>query len=391
MPDARRHGQGSGGWLFLAGMALCHSLSDFYATMLTPLVETFRDQFGLDKAGIALVGAAVGVFGSMAQPLFGIWSDRRDRGLLAAGGLAVSAVFMSLIGFSPNVVVLVALLIAGALGVAAFHPTSAVLATRHTAKRSLSMGIFLAGGGLGLMLTPLIVPAMADRYGLRSLWVLCFPGILLSIWAYAATRGPLPEPKERKRLALREMFARGTGAIWALLAMATLRSLVVTAFVFFITVLGATRGWDRATSGRVLSLFLGCGFVGGLLGGYLGQTREPRWVLVVSCVAAAPLYHLFAGGSGWPSLVAFGGAGLLFGVGNPVNVAFAQELRPQSASMVSGLMMGLAWGLANALLIPVGALAEVYGIGRVLQLVAWLSALSAAFAFFLPSREGGRG
>ena len=114
MPDERHRG-----WLYLGMLSLCHALSDFYATAYIPLVEMFREQFGLDKAGIAVIGAVVGVFGSMMQPLFGIWSDRAKRGLMAAVGLAASAVFVCLIGLSPNVWALGALLTLGALGVAA--------------------------------------------------------------------------------------------------------------------------------------------------------------------------------------------------------------------------------------------------------------------------------
>ena len=78
------------------GMSLCHALSDFYATVFTPLVETFRAAFGLDKAEVAIIGAVIGVFGSMVQPLFGMWSDRTRRGAMAAAGLVVSAVFLLL-------------------------------------------------------------------------------------------------------------------------------------------------------------------------------------------------------------------------------------------------------------------------------------------------------
>ena len=378
-----RRGQG---WLFLAGMALCHALSDFYATVFTPLVETFRAQFGLDEAKVAIIGAVIGVFGSMVQPLFGMWSDRSRRGLMAAVGLAVSAVFVCLIGLAPSAVVLGALLTVGALGVAAFHPSSAVLATQRAPRRSIAMGYFLSGGGVGLALAPLVSAWIVKHLGLPHLWIICFPGLLFAVWIYAATRGePRAEPAGRA-FNLRAVFARGTGSVWTLFAMATLRSLVITAFAFFASVLGATRGLDVMGSGLVLSLFLGCSVVGSVIGGHAAQVREPRSVLAISCIVAAPLFYFYAASRGWPAVTAFGLAGLFFGIGNPVNVSFAQELRPKNASTVTGLMMGLAWGVANVLLIPIGALAKHIGIDVALQWVAWLGLLAGGLAILLPRR-----
>ena len=367
-------------------MSLCHALSDFYATVFTPLVETFRATFGLDKAEVAIIGAVIGVFGSMVQPLFGMWSDRSRRGVMAAVGLVVSAVFVCLIGLAPGAVVLGALLTVGALGVAAFHPSSAVLATQRAPRRSIAMGYFLSGGGVGLALAPLVSAWIVKHLGLPHLWIICFPGLLFGVWIYTTTRGePRAEPMGRA-FNLRAVFAREAGPVWTLFTVAVLRSFVITVFAFFASVLGAERGWGVMDSGLVLSLFLGCSVVGSVVGGHVAQVREPRSVLAVSCVTAAPLFYVYAASSGWPAVVAFGLAGLFFGLGNPVNVSFAQELRPRQASTVTGLMMGLAWGVANVLLIPIGAVSERVGIGVALEWVAWLGLVAGGFAMLLPRR-----
>jgi hypothetical protein len=48
-------------------------------------------------------------------------------------------------------------------------------------------------------------------------------------------------------------------------------------------------------------------------------------------------------------------------------------------------MMGLAWGIANLLLIAVGAAGRAAGIESALQVVAWLGAAAALFVLFIPS------
>ena len=301
-------------------LSLCHAMSDFYATAFTPLVETFRTHFGLSVLGVTAIGAISGIIGPMVQPLLGIWSDRTDRGRMAAIGLAASAIFIGLMGLAPNSVVLTLLLTGGALGVAGFHPSGAA-----------------RGNGLN--------------------------------W--------------------RALFERGTGPLWALFGMAVVRSLAVVAFAFYLSVLGKHRGWDLGKCGGILSGYLACGVLGSLLGGWLGERMDRRILMAASCVLAAPFYFVFAATHAWVTVPAFCVAGFLFSLANPVNVVLAQELRPQSASMMSGVILGLAWGIASALLMAAGSLVEILSIERVLEGMAVVGALAAPFAALLPARRRG--
>ena len=368
-------------------LALCHAMSDFYATTFTPLVETFRSLFGMTLQGVSVIGALLGIFGSMMQPLLGLWSDRADRGKMAAIGLAASAVFVGLIGLAPNAALLTLLLVAGSLGVAAFHPSSAVMAVREEATRSSAMALFMTGGGIGLALAPRVATGIVEHAGLPWLWVIALPGVGLSVWLYRASRGEPRRPTAGRALDWRALFARGTGPLWALFGMATLRSLAVTAFAFYLSVLGKERGWGLEKSGSVLSGYMVCAVVGSLVGGFLADRMDRRVLIAGSCVLAAPFYFYFAASSGWASVPSFAMAGFLFSLATPVNVSLAQELRPQSASLLSGVMMGLAWGIASVLLTAVGALGQWLGIGGALEVMAVLGALAAPFAALIPARR----
>ena len=373
-------------WARVAMMALGHGFSDFYATMFTPLVATFRAMFGLQLTGISLIGMSLGVFGSMLQPLFGLLGDRTDRGAMAAGGLAVSAVFIGCIGLAPNVVVLATLLGLGMLGVAAFHPSGAVLALGRGVRGSLAMALFLTGGGVGLAATPLAVAEVVERWGLPWLWVLAVPGVALAVWVFAATRkGTVPRPA-RRQLDLRALVGPGTGPVWALFGMATLRAVPVTALAYFASEVGVLRHWDLRTVGRVISLFMLAGVAGGLVGGFLAHRVGRRALLAGSTALAAPCFFLYAASHAWVSVAALGLGQFTLTLGTPLNVSLAQELQPQRASAVTGLMMGMAWGLANVLLLAVGALGEAIGLELALQVVASISALGAVLVVFVPAR-----
>ncbi len=367
-------------------MVLAHTMSDFYATAFTPLVATFQSLLGLTLTGVSAIGALVGIFGSMMQPLMGLWSDRAHRGAMAAAGVLASAVFFGLIGFSPNVVVLTLLLVAGSLGVAAFHPAGAVLVVRDEARRHAAMGLYMTGGGLGLALAPWVTTRIVGHLGLAWLWLIALPGIGLAVWLYAATRHEPPARASGRVLNWRALFAPGTGAGWALFGVAFLRSVGVTAFTYFASVLGRARGWRLEETGDVLSWFLGLGMAGSLLGGHLAGRMDRRVLIAASCVLAAPCFLAFAATRGGLSVPAFAVAGFLFSLATPVNVSLAQELYPRSAGPMSGVIMGMAWGLASLLLIGVGRAAERFGVERALQVAAVFGALAAVFVVFLPGR-----
>jgi len=80
----------------------------------------------------------------------------------------------------------------------------------------------------------------------------------------------------------------------------------------------------------------------------------------------------------------------LFGLASaasvPVSVVYGQELMPESRGLVSGLLLGLAWGVGSLLVTGVGALADRIGLEPALGFVG-LALIPAAFlALSLPRR-----
>ena len=62
---------------------------------------------------------------------------------------------------------LAAILVAGGLGAAAFHPPAAALAHRLGGDRpGLAMSVYITGGTLGFSLGPLMFAPFAERFGL---------------------------------------------------------------------------------------------------------------------------------------------------------------------------------------------------------------------------------
>jgi FSR family fosmidomycin resistance protein-like MFS transporter len=101
---------------------------------------------------------------------------------------------------------------------------------------------------------------------------------------------------------------------------------------------------------------------------------------------STPLLFAFLLNGGGLSYVFLAAAGLSLLSTLPVNVVMAQNLMPQSSSVVSSLMMGLAWGTGGMVVPVIGKIADVAGLAHALMAVSILPILGFILAQFLPSR-----
>jgi FSR family fosmidomycin resistance protein-like MFS transporter len=71
----------------------------------------------------------------------------------------------------------------------------------------------------------------------------------------------------------------------------------------------------------------------------------------------------------------------------PLGVTLAQELAPGGRSMVSSLMMGLAYGLGGTVAPLVGKLADIYSVADVLWGVAFVPLITVPLILMFPGRR----
>jgi FSR family fosmidomycin resistance protein-like MFS transporter len=121
------------------------------------------------------------------------------------------------------------------------------------------------------------------------------------------------------------------------------------------------RGYSLARSSLNLTLYLGAGALGGILGGTLADRFGGRRVILISMIGSMPFLALFVFSSGWVSTLGLALSGLILLFTNPVNVVMGQELAPTQTGTVSALMMGFAWGTSGLLFIPLtGWISDLY-------------------------------
>ena len=373
-------------------MSAAHLVDDLYQGTVPALIPYFVAERHYGYAAVSGLVLASTVFGSVAQPLFGWWTDRRPRRWLIPLGMSVAAAGVIASTLTDVfLLTLLALAISG-LGVAAFHPEGARAARQAAGESARGMSVFALGGNVGFALGPIIATPILLAFGLSGTWLLAFPVIAMATILLVRLGHVLDGPADRPRAHLAPTGTDDWAAFRWLTAIVMVRSVMffgLTAFLalYFIDHFGA----DKAQAGAALSAFLLSGAAGTLLGGWLAD-RTARLVslrlgfaLVVPAMAglilapSQPIAFVFVVLTGVTLFVPFS-----------VFVVMGQDYLPQHIGTASGVTVGLAvgaGGLANPLL---GVLAEEVGLQTSLTLLIGLPVVALALTAWLrePARRG---
>ena len=159
-----------------------HLAVDFASGSVPALIPFLSDRFRLGYALAALLLLAVTVSSSLVQPLFGLWSDRRGALWLIPGGVMLAAVGVGGAAVAPVYPLVLVLVLAGGLGVAAFHPEGAKFAAYASGrKRASGMSYFNIGGNAGYALGAFVTGQLVVSLGLIGGLLAMVPVLVASI------------------------------------------------------------------------------------------------------------------------------------------------------------------------------------------------------------------
>jgi FSR family fosmidomycin resistance protein-like MFS transporter len=365
-------------------LAFAHLAIDAYSSFFSPLLPLLVTKLGLSLTMVGGLVALASITSSFGQPLFGLVSDRMHRPWFVAFGPIVAAVFMSAIGLAHNYATLATLLLLAGVGVAAFHPQAAALASEGAARRGLAMSIFVTGGTLGFSLGPLLAVSVAGTFGLERTWVAVIPGVLTSailIPAFLNTKTHTRARPPRAPLSALRPVARPLALLYAIVVS---RSAVSYGFMIFLSLYLTANGYSLTRAGAMVTLYLALGAFGGFLGGWLADRWGGRRVVQLSFLGAIPLYLGFLFLPIGPGLASLLAGSFILQSSLPVNVVLGQDLSPRHSSTISSLLMGAAWGLGALIVGPVGAIADRYGLHNALLGLAGFLAVGLVCALVLP-------
>ncbi|KAA0764218.1 MFS transporter [Bacillus sp. SH5-2] len=379
----------------LFAISFGHFLNDSMQAVVPALFPILEKTMNLSYMQVGWIAFALNMTSSIMQPVFGMYSDKKPSPFLLPLGMFSSMLGMIGLAFASNfIIVIISVLFIG-LGSAVFHPEGARVAYMAAgAKRGLAQAIYQVGGNTGNSLAPIFTALIFVPLGqIGSLGFTAFAavGIVLLIFVSNWYKNELATGavRRKKRAALEAENA----------IVSTHIKFVIILLVFLTFV----RSWYGAGIGNFyqfyliehygLSIknaqyfvfaFMIAGVLGTFFGGPLADRFGKKKIIVFSMLGSAPLALLLPHVSLVWVVPLFLCIGFISSSSFSVIVVYAQELVPGKVGMVSGLIVGLAFGLGALGSVVLGKLADIYSLQFIMLLCSCLPLIGLT-SWLLPS------
>jgi FSR family fosmidomycin resistance protein-like MFS transporter len=362
-----------------------HLAVDFASGSVPALIPFMTDRFHLGYALAAMLLLTATASSSLVQPLFGLWSDRRGALWLIPAGTMLAAIGVGGAAVSPAYPVVLLLVLAGGLGVAAFHPEGSKFAAYASGrKRASGMSYFNTGGNAGYALGAFVT-------GQLVVWLGLVGGLVAMVPVFIASLALVRVVPHLAKLAPEQGgTAMGRGddrrrAMALLGIVISLRSVAWFTLLAFVPLWVVSLGHSKADGNRLLFLMLLSGAAGTLMLGPVADRIGLRVTLVVTQALLTPLILAFVYVGGVLGVVALMLVGVCVVGTFGVTMVLSQLYLPRHVGMASGLSVGLAMGIGGIAAVASGAIADALGLKTALTVSALAPALGVFVCLRLPA------
>ena len=369
----------------MTALAGGHLAVDFASGSVPALIPFMTDRFHLGYALAAMLLLTATASSSLVQPLFGLWSDRRGALWLIPGGTLLAAVGVGGAAIAPAYPLVLLLVLAGGLGIAAFHPEGSKFAAYASGrKRASGMSYFNSGGNAGYALGAFATGQLVVWLGLVGGLVAMLPVLLASLVLVRVAPHLSALKPERGSSA----YQRGDDrrhAMALLGVVIALRSVAWFTLLAFVPLWAVSQGQSKGDGNRLLFLMLLAGAVGTLLLGPVADRIGLRLTLVITQALITPLILVFVYVGGIPGALALMLVGVCVVGTFGVTMVLSQLYLPRHVGMASGLSVGLAMGIGGVASVVFGAVADAVDLKTALTISAVAPALGVVFCLRLPA------
>lgn len=358
-------------------LSIGHACVDVYQGAVAALVPYFVAERAYTYAAVSGIVLAASLLSSVAQPLFGMATDRRAMPWLLPVSTLVAGSGIALSGLGGSYVLTLLFVGIGGIGVAAYHPESARVARAAGGGSHTAMGWFSLGGNLGFALAPVLVAGVVGIGGLGLTPLLVLPALVGSLLTLPVLRALERLTSAAPRTATAAPAPDDVASFVKLALAVVCRSIVFVGLSTFIAfyVRERTGGGAAAGTAALVVLYLG-GAVGTVLGGALAERRDRvtvvrrSYLLTVGAVAGLVLLP----GPALYVCVALTSAGLY--VPFSLQVTLAQDYLPGRVGTASGITLGLTISIGGLFSPLIGRLADATSLQTALMPLIAMPALS---------------
>ncbi|MBS2967930.1 MFS transporter [Metabacillus sp. KIGAM252] len=379
----------------LFAIGFVHLLNDTMQSVVPAVFPILERSMNLSYGQLGWIGFALSMTSSIMQPVVGWLTDKKSAPYVLPFGMGLSMIGMLGLAFAPNFgFVLLSVIFIG-LGSAAFHPEGSRVAYMAAGgKRGLAQSIYQVGGNFGQSLAPLMTILIFIPLGqFGSIWftlvaaLAVFVLLFVSKWysnqliRFPKTVKATVKTKTRKRT--KQVGFAITLLVFLVFARSWYSAGISNYFQFYLI---EDYGISIKEAQYFIFLFLASGVIGTFLGGPLADRFGKRNVILFSMVGSAPFALILPHVSLIWVYPLFFIIGVIILSSFSVTVVYAQELIPGKIGTVSGLIVGLAFGMGAIGSAFLGMLADVWGLYATMILCSVLPVIGI-LTVFLPSDQ----
>jgi MFS transporter, FSR family, fosmidomycin resistance protein len=360
-----------------------HLFHDLYTSFLAPLLPTLMENLSINLTGAGIL-SSISRLPSILNPFIGYLADKTGARYFVIFAPAFTATVMSLIGNANSSVALGIILFLGGASSTIFHASSpGLVAKASESRKGFGLSVYMAGGGIGRGIGPLLAVWAVSMWGLSGLWRLMFLGWGVSIILFFQFRNFEFKPKDR--YSLRKELPNFKRFFIPLAFVLIFRSSLTACLSTYLPVFMVQSGTPLWLAGAALSILEISGVIGALVLGPFSDKIGRKRIINISVTLSAILVPIFLQLSGWavfPLLLLIGFFSLSTGT---IFLALVQDNFQHHRATGNSIYILLSF-LSNALmLIVIGIIGDHFGLNRAYWISSFAALLSIPVMQLLPS------
>lgn len=377
--------------LFIIGLA--HLLNDSLQAVIPAMFPILEESLGLTFTQLGLIAFTLNMVASVMQPVIGLYTDKNPIPYALPIGLSSSMIGMFGLAFAPNFPIILISVVFIGLGSATFHPEGSRVAYLAAGdRRGLAQSIFQVGGNAGQSLAPLITAVVLVPLGQKgAVWFTLVAFVAVIVLTYIARwyKKTLQSIQNNKKVHIpinrlvdkQVIYVAITILVLFVFVRSWYHSAIGNFYIFF-----AMEQFDVsiATGQMFIFVFLFTGAIGTFIGGPLADRFGKRNMLLLSLLIPAPFALSLPYANMTMSFILLIIIGFTLMTSFSVAVVYAQELVPGKVGTMSGLIVGLAFGMGAIGAVLFGAVIDRIGIEWTMIFVSILPVIGL-IALLLPS------
>lgn len=376
----------------LFAISIGHFLNDCMQSVVPALFPIIQQSMNLSYTEVGWIAFTLNITSSILQPVFGIIADKKPAPYLLPVAMLSSLIGMLGLALAPNFYfVLLSVLFIG-FGSAIFHPEGSRVSYMAAGnRRGLAQSIYQVGGNAGQSLAPVFTALIFIHTGQSgTIWftLLATIGIIIlfqvSKWYKKELQQSLSKNKQqsKKDFIINKKIILAISLLIFLVFARSWYGAGISNFFHFYLIEKFSFSIEKAQI--FVFIFLLAGVIGTFLGGPLADRFGKRTVLLFSLIGCAPFTLLLPHVPSWfvgPLLFIIG---FILQSSFSVTVVYAQELLPGMIGLVSGLIVGLAFGMGALGAVVFGVIGDLYSLHTIMLFCSVLPLLGV-FTYLLPT------